>query len=330
MTELQGGAARAHKLLRFYPKTWRARYGDEFAELLIAEIEEQPRSWRRTVDIARSGIAARLAVTGVAGPVLEPAQQVEASLVTQGVVGAAFLAFAATLWAQLTVGWQWVRPDAAGTIVAMVAMSVAMLVLAALALAATAPVFWHLCRQLRRAPRRLAAPAFAWFVSLAALAAGTRYFENGWPGTGGHAWTLRGLVPGGIGAVSWAATLSVTSYWAHPGALSRFPAAEIAWMALSPVAIAGVVLGAVKTFRRLEFSARALRFETRLARTAVAPMTVFLAATCCWLLDGGSGPQPLFRAGIIDIVGVMVMAAALAATCRASDRATGCIPYLTP
>jgi hypothetical protein len=32
-----GPAARAGRLLRWYPAGWRARYGEEFAELLLAE-----------------------------------------------------------------------------------------------------------------------------------------------------------------------------------------------------------------------------------------------------------------------------------------------------
>jgi len=40
--------ARASRLLRWYhPGTGRSRYGDEFAELLIADISERPDSWRR-------------------------------------------------------------------------------------------------------------------------------------------------------------------------------------------------------------------------------------------------------------------------------------------
>jgi hypothetical protein len=50
---------RAHRLLRWYPKEWRLRYGEEFTELLVDDIAERPRSWRRTVDVARSGIAAQ-------------------------------------------------------------------------------------------------------------------------------------------------------------------------------------------------------------------------------------------------------------------------------
>jgi hypothetical protein len=46
MTDLLDDAGRrAARLLRCYPKSWRARYGDEFAELLTADLSERPRSW---------------------------------------------------------------------------------------------------------------------------------------------------------------------------------------------------------------------------------------------------------------------------------------------
>ena len=50
-------------------------------------------------------------------------------------------------------------------------------------------------------------------------------------------------MPAGVAAFSWAATLSVSSYWAHPAALAAFPAGEIAWMAVSPLALVTAVAG---------------------------------------------------------------------------------------
>src|ERR1700722_9277654 len=58
---------RADRLLRWYPRSWRTRYGAEFAELLSAEIAEQPRSFRRGVNVAASGVRSRLAQLGLAG-----------------------------------------------------------------------------------------------------------------------------------------------------------------------------------------------------------------------------------------------------------------------
>ena len=60
-------AGRAARLLRWYPRAWRDRYGAEFTELLIADIAERPRSRARTLDVARGGIVARLADVGLAG-----------------------------------------------------------------------------------------------------------------------------------------------------------------------------------------------------------------------------------------------------------------------
>jgi hypothetical protein len=56
---------RAAALLRWYPAAWRARYGDEFAELLAADLAERPRCWRRTADVVRCGLAARLGEAGL-------------------------------------------------------------------------------------------------------------------------------------------------------------------------------------------------------------------------------------------------------------------------
>ena len=57
----------------------------------------------------------------------------------------------------------------------------------------------------------------------ASSSSGTHHFANGWPGTGGHPWVHQGIVPGGVAAYAWASTLFVTSYWAHPAALAGVP-----------------------------------------------------------------------------------------------------------
>jgi hypothetical protein len=113
-------------LLRWYPRGWRARYGEEFTELLIAELAERPRSWWRTADVARGGLFARLTSAGLtsAGPTWagagrdprDPTAGQRASLATLVCAVAAFLTVGAAMWAQLAVGWQWApapaRPSA--------------------------------------------------------------------------------------------------------------------------------------------------------------------------------------------------------------------------
>jgi hypothetical protein len=315
-------ARRASRLLRWYPRAWRSRYGEEFAELLIAEISERPRSWTRTADVLRGGVVARLAAAGLCGCTLEASCQVRASLTSLGCCAAVFAGFGAAVWSQLTIGWQWSEPDTAATTVAVVVMSAAMLAFAVLALAAAVPVLCSAGSGLARGRRQgLLGPAALVAACAVILFVGGRHFGNGWPGTGGHPWARQGLVPGGVAAFSWASTLSVSSYWAHPGALAGFPAAELAWMALSPVAAAGLVGGAAALVRRTELSPRALDFEIRLGTAACAAMAVFLGGCCVWILDGGPGPANLFHAGAIDAVAAVVMMIASAAAWRAARMA---------
>ena len=315
-------ARRAARLLRWYPKAWRSRYGEEFAELLMADICERPRSRARTADVVRGGIVARLAAAGFCGCTLEASAQVRASLTSLGCCAAIFAGLGAAMWSQLTVGWQWSEPDAAATTVAMTVMSAAMLAFAVLAVAAAAPVLWSAGSGLARGRHpRLLGPAALVLACAVIMFAGGRHFGNGWPGTGGHPWSRQGLVPGGVAAFAWASTLSVSTYWAHPGALASFPAAELAWMTLSPLAVVGLTGGAAALVRRTELSPRVLDAETRLGTAACAVMAVFLCGCCAWILGGGPGPRNLFHAGAIDAAGAVVLTIAFVAARQAARTA---------
>jgi len=317
-----GTVNRATSLLRWYPKEWRARYGDEFAELLISDLAERPRSWRRTLDVARNGLVARMSAVGLGGGALEPRAQARASLASLGCALAVFLAFGVAMWSQLTIGWQWSDPDTTATRAAMVVMSGAVVLFVGLVLLAAIPVGWEIGKRLaRRQGQGLLRPTALALACAAVLIIGSHHFGNGWPGTGGHAWSHQGLVPGGVAAFSWASTLWVSSYWAHPSALLSFPAGEIAWMGISPAAVIGLVVGATKTLRRLDLSPRTLRYEGRLSKIATLGMLVFLGGCGSWVVDGGPGPRNLFHTGAIDVGGLVVMAAALAIAHRAVSRA---------
>ena len=107
---------RAERFLRWYPREWRDRYGEEFVEFLVADLEEQSRSIGRTVDVARSGLLARLAASGLAGRSLDTAEQSRRSLAAFGCAVSLFLTAALAIWAQLTIGWQWSSPDTVATV----------------------------------------------------------------------------------------------------------------------------------------------------------------------------------------------------------------------
>lgn len=308
-------------LLRWYPAAWRERYGEEFAELLLAEFAEQPRSWRRTGNVILSGLLARLSGLGLTGFGLSAADQARASLATLGGAAAAFLTFGLAMLAQLAVGWQWAMPRDPATTSGLALMAAATLLLLVLLALAAAPVAWGTAVTLlgRGAGprRRLAGPVAFVVAGAAVLVAGAHHFQNAWPGTGGTA-VHRGLVPAGAAAFSWASTLSVSSYWAHPAALRAFPAAELVWMALSPFALLSLVGGTVAVVRRQRPSARLLRYESRLAAAAALTMGCFLVGAAGWVFGQGSGPAGLFHAGSVDVAGLAVMTVALGTATRAA------------
>jgi hypothetical protein len=309
---------RAERLLRWYPPEWRVRYGDEFVELLVADIAERPRSPGRTLDVARTGLAARLGQGGLVHG-LPAERRASAGLATLASAGAAFVILGTAIWSQLAIGWQWSRPATEETTVAVVLMSYLVLVFAGLGLVAAIPYGWACARRLaRRDARGLLIPLLVLAASAAIIAIGARHLAAGWPGTGGHPWVRQHLVPGRVAALAWAATLSITSYWAHPGALSGFPPLEVAWMVASPFLLVCLVVAGGTLVRRIELPAHALRFELELARVGCVAMIGFLLAPCLWLAGGGTGPRNLFHIGAIDVGGAALMSVALVLAWRSS------------
>jgi hypothetical protein len=312
-------------LLRWYPRTWRARYGEEFTELLLADLAERPRSAPRTADVIRGGLVARLADAGLCGCAPQVPELARAGLASLACCAAVFLGVGGAIWSQLVIGWQWSAPASAGTVVATFVMTGTVLVLALLTLLAALPVAWTVATRLAAGrARSLAVPSALFLAGLVIMVVGGRHFGNGWPGTGGHPWARTGLVPGGVAAFGWACTLSVSSFWAHPAALAAFPAAELTWMALSPIALAGLVAGAATAVRRAELSPALLRFEGRLAIAACVTMAVFLGAGCAWLAGRTTPPGSPFRPGAIDVAGLAVMALALGVACQAARLSRRC------
>lgn len=309
---------RARRLLRWYPRAWRERYGEEFSELLLADIEERPHSWSRTFDVARRGAAARLGLGGLVHS-LAARERAGALLAAFVCAGFAFALFGTAIWAQLAIGWQWSRPSTPATAVAIVSMACLLAALAGLTAVGLMLVLWAVAaRFATRRGRALIGPFTVFLAGTVVAVLGARHFAAGWPGTGGHPWAHQHLLPSHVAAFAWAGTLSITSYWAHPGALLGFPADELLWMAASPVALVAAVAGGARTIRRLELSPRVLRFELELARLASGAMIAFAAAACCWIAAGGTGPRNLFHIGAIDFAAVAAMVVTLLVARRAA------------
>jgi hypothetical protein len=325
VTDPDGAARRADRsaarLVRCYPAAWRARYGEEFTELLLADIAERPRSWRRACDVARSGLLARLAGLGLTSHALDPSDQIRASLATLGCAVAAFLLFGVAMLTQLAIGWQWASPHTAATTSGTLIMLAGAGGVVLLALLGGVPLAWCAVAGLTRQRRgKIGWPAGLVLAGGGGLWIGAHHFQNAWPGTGGTA-GHGGLVPGGAAAFGWASTLSVSSYWAHPAALHRFPGPELAWMAASPIALLCLAGGAAAILRRQRMSPRMIDYQARLAVAAAVTMCCFFAGAACWVFGAGSGSPGLFHAGAVDVAGLAVMTAALMIAVRAAASA---------
>ena len=221
---------------------------------------------------------------------LEPARRARASLASLASATGAFLIVGIAMWSQLAIGWQWSRPATQGTAVAVVLMTYLVVAFGLLALLAAVPYVWACARLLaRRQAGGLLLPLVLLGLATAGMVVGARHFATGWPGTGGHPWVHQHLVPGHLAALAWASTLSITSYWAHPGALLGFPATEIAWMAASPAALVCLVVAAAELIRRVELSPRAIRYELALARLGSVAMVGFVVARACGSSAAGQG-----------------------------------------
>jgi hypothetical protein len=307
------GQIRASRLLLWYPRGWRARYGEEFAELLAAEFAERPRYFRRSLDIAASGLRARLAAAGLNEHPLDRGAAARASLGVLAWCGAAFLLFGAAMWSQLAIGLQWHVEDHSGLNIAMALMSAGLLAFGVVAVAASCGLIRATIGAVSRGEARpLARPALTALTGLVILFVGGRHFANAWPGTGGHLLWPIGHVPAWAAAFGWATTMWITSYVAHPGLLAAFPATQLAWMALSPVAIGLLVTGVAGLASRIRHSAFAMRYAKWLFKTAVGGMILFLAGSLRWMASAGAGSLGGYHVGAIDFAGLTVLALALA------------------
>lgn len=255
---------------------------------------------------------ARLAGAGLTGTPVDPADLPRRSLATFGCATVVFTTFAASIWAHLMVAWKESAPSTTPTYVAVVLMTAAMVVIAAIATVAIAPVAWTVAAAIaRRRSPGLLRPVLLLLLGAAALAVGGFAFRHGWAGPGAHGRASRSTGPGGAPGFVWASTVAVSAYWAHPTILLSLPAGELAWMCVSPVALGLAVIGATRLVRRLDFSTRLLRFVGHAARAGSVALSLFLVGALVWMVDGGPGPSRLFQAGTVDAIGVAVMSVSL-------------------
>lgn len=97
--------ARVARLLRWYPRAWRERYGDEFEAVLSSSLGDGKGSFRLSLNVAREGMVARAESLGFVGNTAPPLERARASVMTVFLGMLGFLSSAAVL-AFYDKGWQ--------------------------------------------------------------------------------------------------------------------------------------------------------------------------------------------------------------------------------
>ena len=97
--------ARVARLLRWYPRTWRDRYGTEFEAVLTSSLVDGKGGLSLSMNVAREGLAARLESAGFVGRTSPVIERARASVMTVFVATLGFLTSAVALLIY-SKGWQ--------------------------------------------------------------------------------------------------------------------------------------------------------------------------------------------------------------------------------
>ena len=239
----------AERLLQWYPPSWRKRYGEELAGLLVDMSDGRRLPWRLRADLAAAGARERLRGPRIGDP--------------RGggrMVLWAWAIFVLTgmIVAKTSEHWRLALPKGGHPVasVAFVALSVLAAATAVLVLAGIALTFPRLVAFLR---------------------------SGGWPRI--RRWILAAtaltilLVAFTAGLAAWAHGLTPRARNGHD---ALYGAAFLTWGALAAATLLAWTKAATSTVDQLPLSARTLQLHARLTTVIAAAMTTMTAATMTW------------------------------------------------
>jgi hypothetical protein len=134
MTRTHDNTQRARRLLRWYPSSWRERYGEEFVDHLEQEFEDRPNNLGRSINVVRKGVVARLGDIGLFDSVATYGYQSRAALGTGVALAALMVVVMVDFWSRAMLTWSGRRyhpiPVSAttGTLTVVVALVLLLLV----------------------------------------------------------------------------------------------------------------------------------------------------------------------------------------------------------
>jgi hypothetical protein len=334
VTGMSGEASRsrrAHRLLWWYPKSWRDRYGEEFADHLEQEFADRSLDFGRSLNIAGKGMVARFGDFGFSNATVSSEGQSRAAVGTSLALTIFLIALMLNFWALAMDRWssRKYHPIPVSATTGMLTVVTFLLVISLVALVLTVVVC--VVRQfMRRQGRTIAVPS-----TLAAASGIFLLYAMRWipiefyrqmylhprPGIG---WTHPGSVIAAAGETIWGNTMN----WIFPW-ISSFDNPGHIYVINDIVPIAFLLFGVAiaSLWRRVELP----RFSARLSSVAVTLLGgligAFVVAYVAWLAFGGpSGSQSFVpegsRTGTTYIV-VLAVAVVLVVWTRWTMRKVG-------
>jgi hypothetical protein len=281
-------ARRATRLLRWYPRSWRELYGEEFVDHLEQEFEERPADFRRTLNVAYNGLIARTGDIGLARNDSSPRRQTRAAVGTSFALSALAAVFVLSFWGRAMIQWNSSPttrasiPNSVATGVLTVLTGLLLVVLIAIVLTVAGLV---VRQALRGRARSLLVPSVFAVGSGAVLLYAVNFFSVFLTELGGIRWSRPGLAIKALGEMGFSSTdgwVDFRNGWIYGSGTWRSVA-----NVLAPLAV--LVFGAAiaSLVRRVEMPS----FAERLGSAAVTLMGTltgaFLITYLAWITVGG-------------------------------------------
>jgi hypothetical protein len=300
MKDTRDNTQRARRLLRWYPPSWRERYGEEFVDHLEQEFEDRPHNLGRSVNVVRKGVVARLGDVGLASSVATPEAQPRAALGTSVALVALMLVVMVNFWSRSMLTWSGRQyhpiPVSATTGALTFAVAFLLLMLAAIVIA----IAICAARQiLRGRGRRLAGPSTLAVASGAFLLYAARLFPrllfpyiHGAHGLHGMSLSRPGQLIANTAQVIW----ETTQRWVDPWNPGIAPISSVQGVVDHCVPLAMFVFGIAIALliRRVEIPQRIARLVFPTLAFLGALTGVFFVAYLVWSFFGGPSNYDFF------------------------------------
>ena len=305
---------RAYRLLSWYPRAWRQRYGAEFVDLMEQEFAEKPRGFKRTSNIIYKGIVARLREIGLIASPLNSGDQARPAIATVFVVAAVFLALASNFWSVAMLDWNdnWRTPASTPVTVWTAAITVLTGIVVALVLANLLALLWSATRRVvkGRGEAEIRGPLSISLVTMFFLGIALHNTFRFLGSRGAVVWTHPGQAIKLIAGTIEVTASTVLSVWMSPRQALTVDINIL--YGLIPIALLVLAISVATLVRRMEFAASVTRFVQREVLIVVPAMFLFVVAYFGLIASGNQAlgfGQPLSYPPLEVEFGVMTLMA---------------------